>query len=108
MNAVELSRALINSVDLLYKSLSNPVEGTILSVIKAWTESFDLNSKRYTDFEKIFKNSLADAKHALAETPNQLDVLAEAGVVDSGAKGFVDFIEGIHLFIKDGAEKPSC
>jgi len=105
IGAKELSDALLKSVDLLYKSLNNPVEGTILTVIKSWANSFSTNAKKYNDFEKIIKNSLDDAKEALDDTPNQLDVLAQAGVVDSGAKGFVDFIEGIYLFIKSGSIK---
>lgn len=102
ISAEELSIALNHSVDLMYRSLNNPVEGTILSVIKAWSNSFNKSCKKYKDFEKVIKNSMVEAKKALAETPNQLEVLAQAGVVDSGAKGFVDFIEGIYDFIVKG------
>ena len=70
--------------------------------MKEWTKSFAKYSKKYLDIEKIIKYSLSDAQKALENTPNQLEVLAKAGVVDSGAKGFVDFIEGIYEFIKSG------
>ena len=45
---------------------------------------------------------LAAARQSLRETPQKLQVLAKAGVVDAGAKGFVDFLEGILHFIKKG------
>lgn len=102
ITASELSESLEHSVTLLYNSLNNPVEGTIITVIKEWTKSFANYSEKYLDIEKIIKYSLSDAQKALENTPNQLEVLAKAGVVDSGAKGFVDFIEGIYQFIKSG------
>ncbi len=102
ITALEFSSALEHSIELLYESLNNPVEGTIITVMKEWTNSFIKHSKKHQDIENIIKHSLLDAKKALANTPNQLEILAKAGVVDSGAKGFVDFIEGIYDFIVSG------
>jgi len=57
------------------------------------------------DFVELFSHSLKVAKQSLKDTPKKLKVLAKAGVVDAGAKGFVDFLEGIVHFIKSGEMK---
>jgi DegV family protein with EDD domain len=57
------------------------------------------------DFVDLLSHSLQISKRSLMETPNKLPVLAKAGVVDAGAKGFVDFLEGITNFIKRGKLK---
>jgi hypothetical protein len=85
-----------------YKALVSPVEGTMLTVIHDWAES--LWEKRYQtrDFVELFSESLKTARQSLRDTPKKLQTLARAGVVDAGAKGFVDFLEGIFHFIKKG------
>ncbi|MFC1565621.1 DAK2 domain-containing protein [Candidatus Neomarinimicrobiota bacterium] len=102
VSADEFSDAINHSVKILYDSLNNPVEGTIITVMKEWAKSFEKNTGKYADFSKLIKNSLHDAQKALENTPKQLEVLAKAGVVDSGAKGFVDFLTGIYDFIQSG------
>jgi len=86
----------------IYQSLSNPVEGTILSLIKDWAASVTKHAKSSTDFGHVLRRSLKAAQQSLADTPKKLKVLADAGVVDAGAKGFVDFLTGIVEFIADG------
>ncbi len=93
-----------------YDALSNPREGTILSVIAAFAASIrsqavELHEK---EFAPVIYGALQHAEKALAETPNQLDVLRKAGVVDAGAKGFVALVTGMAEYIVDGriAEKP--
>jgi len=89
-------------VEHVYKSLVNPVEGTILTVMRAWSIALKKFSATSDDFQIIFHKSLEEAEKALKDTPKQLEVLAKAGVVDSGAKGFVDLLQGITEFIKAG------
>jgi len=85
-----------------YQALLSPVEGTMLTVIRDWAEAVWERRHKTRDFEVLFSESLQAAKKSLEETPRKLPVLAKAGVVDAGAKGFVDFLEGILQFIKKG------
>ncbi|MBM3312624.1 MAG: DegV family EDD domain-containing protein, partial [Candidatus Aminicenantes bacterium] len=85
-----------------YEALLSPVEGTMLTVIRDWAEAVWERRHKTRDFEVLFSESLQAAQQSLEETPKKLPVLAKAGVVDAGAKGFVDFLEGILQFIKKG------
>ena len=102
LNAVEFSEAMSHAKDYSYDALTKPREGTILSVIKSWSESLESSSKTLNDFIPILSNGLIDAQEALENTPNQLEVLAKAGVLDAGAQGFVDMLSGIQEFIETG------
>lgn len=82
-------------------ALADPKEGTILSVISAFADSLE-HRVEITDVRAWFARALEQAKRALANTPNQLPVLMRAGVVDAGAQGFVDLLEGIGDFMATG------
>ena len=86
-------------------AMSNPREGTILSVIAAFAASTDDRAKdkdANRDFAKLMAGALDDCRAALAETQQQLDVLRKAGVVDAGAKGFVDLLDGMSEYLATG------
>lgn len=85
-----------------HKAIANPVEGTMITVINDWAESISSLGESIKDFGGLFTDSLTVALKSLADTPEKLKVLKDAGVVDSGAKGFVHFIEGFLNFIKTG------
>ncbi len=91
------------AVSYTYQSIVSPVEGTMLTVIKDWAEATYEMRKKTSDFAELLEASLQVARRSLRETTKKLAVLAKAGVVDAGAKGFVDFLEGIAQFIKKGA-----
>jgi DegV family protein with EDD domain len=74
-------------------AMAHPKEGTFLSVIAAWADAAE--GARGGDWASVFASALPAARAALARTPDQLAVLRKAGVVDAGAQGFVDFLEGI-------------
>lgn len=90
------------SVEHVYESLLNPVEGTILTVMKAWSLALKKISGTSDDFQVILQHAYEASQKALKDTPKQLEVLAKAGVVDSGAKGFVDLLQGVTEFIRAG------
>ncbi|GAB2497825.1 DegV family protein [Arenimonas alkanexedens] len=96
-----LARAIRAGADSARQALSEPREGTILSVITAFAEA--LERPDGGDLGHWFRRALDHSRRALANTPNQLPVLAKAGVVDAGAQGFVDLLEGIDEFIASGA-----
>lgn len=81
-----------------YNSIIVPTEGTILTVIRESAEFLEKNAEQFSDFETGIKSMLECMKATLARTPDMLPVLKEAGVVDSGAAGFVCFFEGIYSY----------
>lgn len=93
------------AVHYAYKSIVSPVEGTMLTVIRDWAEAVYKQRTRTNDFVELLSHSLHVAKQSLKDTPKKLSVLAKAGVVDAGAKGFVDFLEGVTHFIRQGRLK---
>ncbi len=93
----------LKAVKHLYGSLMNPVEGTMLTVIREWAENLVEQSYKTSDFLHLITSSLVAAKKSLQETPTKLKVLADAGVVDAGASGFVIFLEGVVDFIHKGS-----
>ena len=91
-----------------HDALSNPQEGTILSVISTFAHSLQhLASERgEDDFRSVMEISMRPVEQALADTTGQLDVLRKAGVVDAGAKGFVTLLSGMTEFIRYGRIAP--
>lgn len=87
--------AIIRSVDYIYKAVSIPVEGTMLTVIREWAEYIHNARHRIDDFKSLFKHSYDIALTSLSETTKKLKALSIANVVDAGAKGFVLFLEGL-------------
>ncbi len=96
------SKAINTAKNYSYDALSEPKEGTILSVISDWAYSVNNLYKKHDDFVMILDFAFEQAKESLRKTPEKLAVLKTAGVVDAGAQGFVDFLEGINHFIKQG------
>lgn len=95
----DFAESIKNSVKYVYEAVANPVEGTMLTVIKDWAEYIYENRLRITDFNQILISSLDVLKRSLEQTRSMLSVLSKANVVDAGARGFVFFIEGITDFI---------
>ena len=93
----EFGVALEGAVAHVYRSLERPVEGTIISVMRATAE--EAKQSRIADFADLLERLLERAKDALAHTPDFLPQLRAAGVVDAGAKGFVHMLEGIVSFM---------
>lgn len=85
--------------------LAQPREGTILSVIHDFAGELRSQAGRgVRDLTALFRAALQRARASLAATPQQLPVLRAAGVVDAGAAGFVDFLEGVDDLIVRGRD----
>lgn len=97
----EFAESVKRSIPYIYEAISNPVEGTILTVIKDWSEFIYKKKTLSHDFKKVLIDSLETAEKSLKETTSKLKVLNKYGVVDAGAKGFVLFIQGIIDFVKN-------
>lgn len=99
INISQFAESIKNSIRYIYEAVSNPVEGTMLTVIKDWANYIYDNRFRFTDFNEMFISSLIVLNKSLIETKSKLAALAKANVVDAGARGFVFFVEGIIDFI---------
>ncbi|MEM7708435.1 MAG: DegV family protein [Pseudomonadota bacterium] len=84
-------------------AIAEPREGTLLTVLTDHARSLQQAiADGAADFRELLEEALASARRSLANTPNQLDVLAAAGVVDAGAQGFVDLLEGMQDYAETG------
>lgn len=99
LDTASLAEAVRRGAQAARQALSEPREGTILSVIHAFSESLHHGHGKH-DLGVWFAQALARTREALADTPRQLAVLQKAGVVDAGAQGFVDLIEGVVEFMQ--------
>ena len=99
VNIAQFAESIKNSIRYIYEAIANPVEGTMLTVIRDWADYIYENRHRITDFNELFLGSVKILNKSLIETKTKLAVLARANVVDAGARGFVLFIEGIIEFI---------
>lgn len=98
----ELAQPLKIGVKKAYDSLAEPAEGTILSVLKAFSDEVSRLCLFTEDFVVLLNKCLKKANRALLLTPTQLEVLKRHGVVDAGGQAFVYFLEGILDFIHKG------
>ena len=78
-----------------YNAVMKPVEGTMLTVIRVAAEHAALAARRDPSLSTVLEAALAGAREALADTPNLLATLRQAGVVDSGGRGLVVSLEGL-------------
>lgn len=98
----ELAPMLKKALNKVYSVILNPVEGTILTVMRAWVEAIERHIESEANIARFSDIILDDSLRALEKTPEQLPILKEKGVVDSGAKGFYHFLEGIARYLKTG------
>lgn len=96
-----LKNGLKNAVELCYKSVSSPKEGTALTVLRACSDKAAKVSVTTGDFKKVFAEVYATAVATLTKTKELLPELKEANVVDAGAKGLVCVMEGIRLVAEE-------
>ena len=89
-----LSLAFQSGVEVAYKAVMKPVEGTILTVSRGAAIGAKKKAEATNDAVEVMKAALEGAKAALAKTPDMLPVLKEVGVVDSGGQGLVFIYEG--------------
>jgi len=95
----QFAESIQRSVRYVYEAVANPVEGTMLTVIKDWAEYIHQTWHKFSDFNHLMLSSHEILKKSLVETKSKLKILAQNNVVDAGAKGFVLFVEGIIEFI---------
>ena len=101
--AADIARAFAVGAQVAYQAVSNPLEGTILSVCRETALGLEQAAERSKDPVRVFVLGYRAASRALVATQEQLPILREAGVVDAGGKGLVVILEGIIQALKDAA-----
>lgn len=91
-----------NAVPYAYQAISDPVEGTIITVIREWADAVYSHKDLSANFSELFSKSMITANKSLEATTSRLKVLQDSKVVDSGAKGFVYFLQGFATFLRTG------
>jgi DegV family protein with EDD domain len=84
------------------EALSQPREGTLLTVLREFADAAEAQAIRSQDFQSLFTHSLTRVNEALEATRHQLEELRSANVVDAGALGFVEVLEGMRRFLDTG------
>ena len=94
-----LSEAYKNGIAKSYASVSNPTEGTILTVFRESTQYAAEHISEASSIENFFQLHIEEAKRSLARTKELLPILAEADVVDSGGAGYLCIAEGMYAVL---------
>jgi hypothetical protein len=100
------AEALIEGSKRAYKAVMNPKEGTILTVVKETAEAAKLKTQEGANWKEIVEHCYQIAQKTTAETPNLLEDLKKAGVIDAGALGFVYLIQGWLFVIASDFDGP--
>lgn len=95
IDAKLFAKGLKNGVEIAYSAVVKPKEGTILTVARVTAEYAQTVAKKSVNIITFFENIIAKSEEILAQTPDMLDVLKKAGVVDSGGYGFVCILKGM-------------
>ena len=95
VDAVTLAEAYRHGIKKSYAAVQNPTEGTILTVFRESTEYAADNMTADSAIEDFYRLHIEEAKRSLERTPELLPALKEAGVVDSGAAGYLNIVIGM-------------
>jgi DAK2 domain fusion protein YloV len=93
VDAPTLARSFRSASDAAYRAVRQPVEGTMLSVIRELAE--EAEQQATTSSSELLAALVRRGEEAVARTPEQLAVLREAGVVDAGAAGLLEIVRGL-------------
>lgn len=105
ISARNFVQSLLKAVKYMYEAIANPVEGTMITVIRKWAEYMESQKEKAENFQKLLSNSLEEASLALQDTRNKLEAMKKANVVDAGSKGMVLFLEGMIDFLAKPSHK---
>ena len=100
---LDLAGAMRRASDSLYQAVEQPIEGTILTVVRESIEEVERLAPVAEDLGALARQMLTAARESLERTPDLLPALHDANVVDAGALGFVRFLEGVVALTKGGS-----
>ena len=104
VDAKEFAQSMQSSVTTAYRAVMKPREGTILTVCKACGAGAVNAAKNSDDLLEVMEQALSDGEDMLEKTPEMLDVLKQAGVVDAGGAGLLVIYQGYMAALR--GEKP--
>ena len=96
IDAFILAAAFENAKEVAYKAVMKPKEGTILTVAKGLADKAVEMAYKTEDLEEFIPKVLEYGDYILSKTPEMLPMLKEAGVVDSGGQGLMEFLKGAY------------
>jgi DAK2 domain fusion protein YloV len=91
----ELVQGINGAYTMSYQAVRQPVEGTILTIIREMARFASDNATRDLSLAQFMKEIYQHGRGVLARTPEMLPVLKQAGVVDAGGQGLIFFVEGL-------------
>lgn len=94
-NAITFANAWEKGVEIAYKAVMRPVEGTILTVIRESSAALHEQVKKDWTIKKCMEVLIKEANASLLRTPELLPVLKEVGVVDAGGAGLIKILDGM-------------
>jgi DAK2 domain fusion protein YloV len=103
-NTTDLATAFQSAADTAYKGVMRPVEGTILTVIREGAAEAADAARKSEDLRFMLERILERCQQALERTPDQLPILRQAGVVDSGGQGLVYIMAGMMRYAQGKLE----
>lgn len=99
-DAEKIAYALKSGVERAYSAVMNPTEGTMLTVARESTEYVNKRIGNNSTVDSVLEDCLAEMDRSLQRTPDLLDVLKEAGVIDSGGAGLVYIVQGAYSVLR--------
>ena len=100
IDALALAHAFRQAAERAYKAVMKPTEGTILTVARVLGERAAAAAEGGADLEATLDAAVAGAEQAVADTPNQLKQLRDAGVVDAGGEGLAVLLHGLRRWAR--------
>jgi DAK2 domain fusion protein YloV len=107
VDAATIARALRAASDAAYRAVRRPVEGTMLTVVRALAEEAEGRAAAGPPVPEVLVDLVRRGDEAVAQTQDQLDVLRDAGVVDAGGAGLIEIVRGIAASVS-GEELPEA
>jgi hypothetical protein len=98
-DAQDLAAAFREAAKMAYKGVATPVEGTILTVARETADSVEIFVKHSHDLRALLEHAKQASYDSTQRTPQQLKILRDAGVIDSGGYGFFTVLEGMYRFV---------
>ncbi len=105
INGTDLADALIQASKTAYRGISNPAEGTILTVMKDAANAARDKAEKTNDPIAVLEAAVEAAEDSVANTPTLLPVLKQAGVVDAGGQGLLTILDGVLRYLRGEAEQ---
>lgn len=100
IDSIVLAQAFRRAAETAYKAVMKPKEGTILTVAKGMADRIEALAPEAEDVTALLEETITYGDEVLAKTPEQLPVLKEAGVVDSGGQGLMTALKGALAFLQ--------